>query len=172
MLFINLKMKLISNFAELYYSDQLPTELHDWFIIEECDRAWNWYRDIEQTQIPSFLDGLQARYGISIGKISNCPRGNAGERYACARDIDCLYYWKDTKKFHTLHKKRIREDIHYLNKLHFHWWYQPSTNDIGYAIRQVNSNYPKSKNKENIQKEIDRLVESFSSMKTSIPFQQ
>ena len=28
-------MKLISNFKELYYSDQLPTELHDWFEIEE-----------------------------------------------------------------------------------------------------------------------------------------
>ena len=169
-------MKLISNFAELYYSDQLPNELHDWFIIEECDRAWNWYRDIEQTQIPSFLDGLQARYGISIGKFSNCPKGNNRERWQCKRDIPCLVYWKDTKKFHTLLlKKKLREDIHYLNKLNFFWWYRSSahcdTSDCGFAIREVNKNYPKSRKMEVIQKEIDRFLERYSSMNKTIPFQ-
>ena len=53
-------MKLISNFKELYYSDQLPTELCDWFVIEECDRNWVYY-DFEQHDIPSILNGLNAR---------------------------------------------------------------------------------------------------------------
>ena len=83
-------MKLISNFKELYFSDQLPTELHDWFVIEECDRNWV-YRDFEQHEIPSILDGLNGRYGISIGKVSNSPRGNFSSRLQCQREMPCLH---------------------------------------------------------------------------------
>ena len=161
-------MKLISNFKELYYSDQLPTELHDWFVIEECDRAWNFNEDLEQHQIPTFLDYLQARYGISIGKLSNCPRGDFYERNQCEREIPALSYWKDTKKFHTFHKNNKREDILFLNKLNFFWW---DSCETGFCIRHVNQNLPKSRKKEFVKKEIDELVSSIDRCRVKpIPF--
>ena len=164
-------MRIISNFAELYYSDQLPTELHDWFVIEDCDREWNFYSSFEQHEIPSILDGLQARYGISLGKVSNCPRGNFYERNKCQSEIDCLLYWKDIKKFHTLHKTNIREDCNYLNKLIFFWWERSSSSlDIGYAIRKVNQSCSKYRKKDFIQKEIDRWETSLKFTRKSFSF--
>ena len=160
-------MKLISNFKELYYSDQLPTELCDWFVIEECDQNWVYY-DFEQHDIPSILNGLNARYGISIGKLSNCPRGNFHERHQCEREIPALSYWKDTKKFHTFHKNNKREDILFLNKLNFFWW---DSCETGFCIRHVNQNLPKSRKKEFVKKEIDELVSSIDRCReTPIPF--
>ena len=166
-------MKLISNFTELYYSDQLPTELHDWFVIEECDKNWTFNTDLKQDGIPAFLDGLHARYGISIGKLSNCRRGNFYEGLTCEREIPCLYFWKDTKKFYNFHKKNIREDILYLNKLTFFWWERsltPSCADIGFCIREVNQNLPTSRKKEFVQKEIDKKFQDCSLLERPITF--
>ena len=160
-------MKLISNFKELYYSDQLPTELCDWFVIEECDRNWVYY-DFEQHDIPSILNGLNAKYGISIGKVSNSPRGNFSHRLQCQREMPCLNYWYDTKKFHAFHKKNTREDILYLNKLNFFWWVD---SEAGFCMREVNQNPPKSRKKEFVRKEIDELVERIDRcIEIPIPF--
>jgi len=58
-----------------------------------------------------------------------------------------------------------------LNKLNFFRWERSSSSsDIGFCIRAVNQNLPKSRKKEFIQKEIDAQFEELSRRKRPIPF--
>ena len=58
-----------------------------------------------------------------------------------------------------------------MNKFSFFCWERLSScADIGFCIRVVNQNLPKSRKKEFIQKEIDAQLERYSDQKRPIPY--